>query len=196
MLIRGQISQIANVSQNAKKPVFDPSAGIRQLSRVLYKSTLFYAKQSQFAGCPNDRNVLWEQGLWRFSHTKTAEKQSQTNPIQSQTKPISERPKMNTTSLLAKDYEHKPRLATPGKQTQTKPNQSQYRDRSQESEYRIQPTGCLTGMADSGSSKHEARNRGEVIRRPGDQEIRNAGRIEPITRYSDNHCLVARYPDA
>jgi len=31
---------------------------------------------------------------------------------------------MNTTSLLAKDYENKARLATPGKQTQSNPNKA------------------------------------------------------------------------
>jgi hypothetical protein len=47
----------------------------------------------------------------------------------------------------------------------------------------------------------ERNQRNSGISRPGnqvagDQESRESGRIVRITRYSDNHCLVTRYPDA
>jgi hypothetical protein len=41
-------------------------------------------KQSQFAGCPNERKVLANKVLWRFCRFETAEKQSQFKPNQSQ----------------------------------------------------------------------------------------------------------------
>jgi hypothetical protein len=51
--------------------------------------------------------------------------QSQYKPNQSQykpkTNPISEKPKMKLNSYSTKDYENKPRLRTPGKQTQSNP---------------------------------------------------------------------------
>jgi len=53
------------------------------------------------------------------------EKQTQnkpnTKPIQSQTNPIPEKPKMNVTSILTKDYENKP----PSSPKKTKPIQTQ-----------------------------------------------------------------------
>ena len=45
-----------------------------------------------------------------------------TNPIQTQTNPISEKPKMNLNFYSTKDYENKPPLRAPAKQTQNKPN--------------------------------------------------------------------------
>ncbi len=52
-----------------------------------------------------------------------------TKPIQTQYKansnPIPEKPKMNVTSILTKDYENE-RLQAPKKQTQFKPNQTQF----------------------------------------------------------------------
>jgi len=73
-----------------------------------------------------------------------------TNPIQTQTKPISEKAKMNVTSIITKGYENKPRFRAKAKQTQYKPNQTQfqrgnhhkkheYRSRSRRSGFRRNP---------------------------------------------------------
>ena len=50
---------------------------------------LNYAKQSQFAGCSNERKVFCNNGLWLFSRFETAEKQTQNKAKQSQFEPIS-----------------------------------------------------------------------------------------------------------
>jgi hypothetical protein len=39
-------------------------------------------KQSQFAGCPNERKTIPNKRLWRFCRFETAEEQSQAKPIQ------------------------------------------------------------------------------------------------------------------
>ena len=67
------------------------------------------------------------------------EKQSQFAPAQ-----------VGANSFLEKDYDSRPALRL----QKNKAKQSQYKDRSQESEYRIQPTGCLTATADAGNPKH------------------------------------------
>jgi len=38
---------------------------VRQLSRILYKSDLFYAKQSQFPEKSNERNIFYNKVLWK-----------------------------------------------------------------------------------------------------------------------------------
>jgi len=56
------------------------------LSRVLYKFTPFYAKQSQIAECSNERNFCHNNGLCQYTPSQRLQKQSQT-------KPNSEKPK-------------------------------------------------------------------------------------------------------
>ncbi len=46
----------------------------------------FYAKQTQFAECPNTRKLCINNGLCQYTPTQPLQKQSQTNPIQSQFK--------------------------------------------------------------------------------------------------------------
>ncbi|MBA7638027.1 hypothetical protein ES703_45676 [subsurface metagenome] len=57
------------------------------------------------------------------------EKQSQykanTKPIQTQYKPNSLDAQMNVNAIITKDYENKPRLRTPPKQTQSNPTCSE-----------------------------------------------------------------------
>ena len=73
---------------NAQLSAFAPL----HLSRVLYKSTPFYAKQTQFTEYSNERKVCYNNGLCQFTPAQPLQKQSQnkpnTNPIQSQSKPI------------------------------------------------------------------------------------------------------------
>jgi len=53
-------------------------------------------------------------------------KSEKTNPKQTQTNPISEKPKMSLNFYSTKDYDNKTRFPAPGKQTQFKPNQTQF----------------------------------------------------------------------
>ncbi len=47
------------------------------LSRTLYKSATFYAKQTQFAGCSNERILLCNNGLWKWNRLPASKKQTQ-----------------------------------------------------------------------------------------------------------------------
>ena len=103
---------IAIIAQNAVEHGFlGRQGGIRQLSRVLYKSALFMQNKPNFG-----------------------------------------RAQMNATICVTKDYTN---MCSFGAQ-KNKAKQSQYKDRSQESEYRIQPTGCLTAMADEGRGRTDS----------------------------------------
>ncbi len=84
------------------------------LSRVLYKSTPFYAKQTQFPKGQNERKFFYNKGLSKPTTPSDAPK---TNPI----KPNFQNAKMNVSSFKTKDYENQGRLQTPGKQTQSNP---------------------------------------------------------------------------
>ena len=54
------------------------------LSRVLYKFTPFYAKQTQFPGCSNERKFNFNRVLWKCTTSQTRGKQTQYKPKQSQ----------------------------------------------------------------------------------------------------------------
>ena len=56
-----------------------------------------------------------------IANWKLGENKPNSKPIKANTNPISEKPKMKLNSYSTKDYENKPRLRTPGKQTQSNP---------------------------------------------------------------------------
>jgi hypothetical protein len=60
---------------------------------------------------------------WKLGENKPNSKPIKANQSQykPKTNPISEKPKMKLYSYSTKDYENKPRLRTPGKQTQSNP---------------------------------------------------------------------------
>jgi len=106
----------------------------------------FYAKQTQFAESLNEHKYPWIQGLYEYMPSRTVKKQTQfqfphrrsqfiltrrqhagnqphhprtTQPtIKMQNKPNFGKQEMNLTTCGNKDYEHKPPLRTPPKQTQ------------------------------------------------------------------------------
>jgi len=69
---------------------WQPTTGncLLHLSRVLYKFTLFYAKQTQFTECSNKRKHCYNNGLCQHTPPQPLQKQSQTNPIKPKTNPI------------------------------------------------------------------------------------------------------------
>jgi len=78
--------------------------------------------------------VKWEKRTQNKANSKPIQTQfkPKTNPIQSQYKPkqtqskyIAERPKMNVSKVLTKDYENKSHFAAKAKRTQFKPKQTQ-----------------------------------------------------------------------
>ena len=58
-----------------------PPTGPLHLSRLLYKSTSFFAKQTQFAQSQNDPNPLPRKALWKHLPPPPPPKQTQSNPI-------------------------------------------------------------------------------------------------------------------
>ena len=90
----------------------------------------FYAKQTQFAAHPNERNYCTNNGLSKYQTIQTPEKQTQFQPhhlrsaqptIKMQNKPNSQNAKMYLTSYEHRDYEQEAPLRTPPKQTQSNP---------------------------------------------------------------------------
>ena len=77
------------------------SLGPLHLSRVLYKFTPFYAKQSQFAEYSNKRKTCYNNGLCQFTPAQPLQKQSQNKP---NSKPI----KANQTQYKPKTNPIKP----------------------------------------------------------------------------------------
>ena len=73
------------------------------LSRILYKSTPFYAKQTQFQGYPNESKYLFTKGLRKFYPAGGAKNKPNSNPI----KANFQKDKMNVNSLTTKDYRKK-----------------------------------------------------------------------------------------
>jgi len=89
-----------------------------------------YAKQTQFAAHPNERNYCTNNGLSKHQTIQTPEKQTQFQPhhprttqptIKMQNKPNFRNAKMDLTSYGHRDYEHESPLRTPKKQTQSNP---------------------------------------------------------------------------
>jgi len=89
-----------------------------------------YAKQTQFAAHPNERNYCTNNGLSKYQTIQTPEKQTQFQPhrprtaqptIKMQNKPNSPNAKMNLSPYCKKDYE-KMSVREPRK---NKPNQTQ-----------------------------------------------------------------------
>jgi len=89
------------------------------LSRVLYKFTTFYAKQTQFAECSNERNFCHNNGLCQYTPSQSLQKQSQN-------KAKFRKAKMKLNFYSTKDYENK-RLCRFG---QNKPNQTQFQNQT------------------------------------------------------------------
>jgi len=54
------------------------------LSRTLYKSATFYAKQTQFPGCSNELKLIINKGLRIFYALQEPKKQTQFKPKQTQ----------------------------------------------------------------------------------------------------------------
>ncbi len=81
----------------------------------------FYAKQTQFPKCPNERNYCYDKQLRTINYEQRTKKQTQSNPIRTRPNPISQKPKINATFLPAKAY----RNASPFNPRQNKPNQTQ-----------------------------------------------------------------------
>jgi len=91
-----------------------------------------YAKQTQFAAHPNERNYCTNNGLSKYQTIQTPEKQTQFQPhhlrsaqptIKMQNKPNFPNAKISLTFYEQKDYEHT-RVHEPRK---NKPNQTQFR---------------------------------------------------------------------
>jgi len=104
-----------------------------QMSRILYKCRENATNRLLFM--QNKPNSLRGQINATLCATKDYENKWQrrvrknkpkTNPIQTQTNPISEKPKMNLNFYSTKAYDNKPPLRPPAKQTQFKPNQTQF----------------------------------------------------------------------
>ena len=95
-----------------------------------------------------------------------------TNPIQTQTNLISEKPKMTLNFYSTKDYDNKPPLRPPAKQTQFKPNSNPIparRDTIRDTQYAIRHT-----TYEIRDTKYEIRNT--------QYAIRNTNPIPPVDK--------------
>ena len=84
------------------------------LSRILYKSAPFYAKQTQFAGWSNEYILINNNGLWKYCQLDTWSKQTQFKPNQTQSPKSQNERKLNFNKGLQK----KRWFLSPNKQTQ------------------------------------------------------------------------------
>ena len=97
-VLRAVYPELVEGLRGSKLFAFFPFAALH-LSRVLYKSTLVYAKRTQFAKYPNEHNLFINKALWKYTMFTDPRKQTQyepnqtqftpkTNPIRTQTNPI------------------------------------------------------------------------------------------------------------
>jgi len=94
-----RLSQIAIVLQNANW-CLSTVLGPLHLSRTLYKSATFYAKQTQFPKSQMNVSIFSQKDYENKSNWTLSENKPNSNPI----KPNCRKAKMNVNSLITKDY--------------------------------------------------------------------------------------------
>jgi hypothetical protein len=103
-----------------KPNLLDALMNVKSIHTVVYenKSNLTLSKnkpkQSQFPKSPNECKLTYNKGLQKKDDFAVQKNKPNSNPISSKAK-------MNVNLYVIKDYENKPRLRAPGKQTQSNP---------------------------------------------------------------------------
>ena len=94
-----------------------------QLSRILYKSTLFLQNKPNFQIAQMNVSSFLTKNYENTSDSTLGENKPNTNPKQTQTNPISQSLKMNVTVCPTGNYQNQPLRRLP----ENKPNQTQSR---------------------------------------------------------------------